>query len=196
MPSSYTSRLRLELQAAGENLNSWGAPRLNNALSRIDFAVAGRTPVILAGVPYLLTASNGDDEARAAILDMSGTGPATVTVPSVSKTYLVRNGASGAVTLTTGAGSTVVLGVGDVALVFCDGTNLAGPTIGGVSIKAYVDAQAWAGATGNLPGQTGSAGKYLQTNGTVPSWVSPVAADISDLAAQVNARAIAFAIAL
>ena len=64
MPSSFTPRLRLELQAAGENLNTWGAPKLNNVIARLDFAVAGRNGVALSGAPYSLTASNGDDEAR------------------------------------------------------------------------------------------------------------------------------------
>ena len=40
MPSSYTD-LGFELQAAGENTNTWGAPRLNAALSRINYAIAG-----------------------------------------------------------------------------------------------------------------------------------------------------------
>ena len=198
MPSSYTPRLRLELQAAGENLNTWGAPKLNNAISRIDAAIAGRTSVSLAGVPYGLSVSNGDDEARAAILDFTGTGPATVTLPSVSKVYLARNGASGAVTLTTGAGATLALAVGDAALVVCDGTNVFSLAIGGSSIKAYVDAvrtyvdqQAWAGQAGVLPGQGGNAGKFLKTNGTTPSWTAPAVAYLSDYASDQAAKAAA-----
>ena len=45
MPSSYSASLRLELQAAGENLNTWGAPRLNNVIARMDKAIAGRAVV-------------------------------------------------------------------------------------------------------------------------------------------------------
>lgn len=188
MPSSYTPRLRLELQAAGENLNTWGAPKLNNALSRIDTAIAGRTSVALAGAPYNLSASNGDDEARAAVLDFTGTGPATVTLPSVSKVYLARNGANGVVTLTTGAGSTVALAANDTALVICDATHVFSLAIGGASIKAYVDAvrtyvdqQAWAGQAGVLPGQAGNTGRFLKTDGATPSWAALSAADIADV---------------
>ena len=196
MPSSYTPRLRLELQAAGENLNTWGAPKLNNALSRIDAAIAGRAAIVLVGAPYSLSASNGDDEARAAILDFSGAGPATVTLPSVSKLYLARNGASGAVTLTTGAGAILVLAAGDAALAACDGSNVFSLALGGSSIKAYVDAvrayvdqQAWDAQAGVLPGQGGAGGRFLKTDGTSPAWVAPAVADLTDYASDQAARA-------
>lgn len=208
MPSSYTPRLRLELQAAGENLNTWGAPKLNNAISRIDTAIAGRAAIVLAGAPYSLSASNGDDEARSAILDFTGTGPATVTLPSVSKVYLARNGASGPVTLTTGAGATLALAAGDAALVVCDATNVFSLALGGTSLKAYVDAvrayvdqQAWDSQAGILPGQGVAGGKFLKTNGTSPTWSAPAVADLSDYAsdqaakaAASTARAIAFSL--
>lgn len=208
MPSSYTPRLRLELQAAGENLNTWGAPKLNSAISRIDAAIAGRAAIVLAGAPYSLSASNGDDEARSAILDFSGSGPATVTLPSVSKLYLARNGASGAVTLTTGAGATLILAAGDAALAACDGSNVFSLAIGGTSIKAYVDAvrayvdqQAWDSQAGILPGQGGAAGRFLKTDGTSPAWAAPTVADLTDYASDqaakaqaATARAIAFSL--
>jgi hypothetical protein len=104
MPSSFTQRLRLELQAAGENLNTWGAPKLNNVISRLDFAVAGWTTIALTG-NYTLSASNGDDEARSAMLKFTGAGAYTVTIPSVSKGYDVWNATIGDLTITTGAGS-------------------------------------------------------------------------------------------
>ena len=124
MPSSFTSRLRLEQQAAGENLNTWGAPKLNNVIARLDFAIAGRNAIVLTAGTYVLSASNGDDEARGAMLDFTGTAPASVTLPSVSKIYMARNGTSGAVTLTSGSGTSVILDPGIVALVACDGTNV------------------------------------------------------------------------
>ena len=35
MPSSPSSRIRAELQASGENLNTWGAPKLNEVVKRL-----------------------------------------------------------------------------------------------------------------------------------------------------------------
>ncbi len=195
MPSTYTASLRFELQGVGENLNTWGT-RLNTALSRIDKAVAGRTTIVLTGAAYTLSTSNtADDEARSMILDLSGVGGCNLVIPSVPKAYWVRNASNGAVTVTTGAGATVVLGVGDAANVFCDGAGVCALQINGQPIKAYVDAvrayvdaQAWGSQAGALPGQAGNDGKFLRTDGVTPSWVQPQTSDISDLAAYSAAR--------
>ena len=50
------------------------------------------------------------------MLKFTGAGPFTVTIPSVSKAYLVWNACAGAVTLTTGAGATVTIDAGDIVL--------------------------------------------------------------------------------
>src|ERR1700761_6660069 len=104
MPSSWSSSLRFELQFTGENINLWG-DKLNTVLNHADFAVAGCLTKALTADYVLSTANAGDDEARAAALKFTGAGPFTVTIPSVSKLYAVWNACAGAVTLTTGAGS-------------------------------------------------------------------------------------------
>lgn len=196
MPSTYTASLRIEMQAAGENLNTWGAPRLNNAFSRFDKAIAGRTAVTLAGVNYTLTASNTlDDEARSILLDLSGTGGCQLIIPSVSKTYFVRNGSTGTVTVTTGAGTTVAIAANESDWVVCDGSGVFRQSIAGLSIRAYVDAQAWATVSASLPAQVGNSGKFLTTNGTTPSWASPTTSSLSDLATYTAAQQ-AFAVAM
>lgn len=170
MPSTYTASLRLEMQAAGENLNTWGAPRLNTVIDRLDQAIAGRSAITLAGDHVLTSANVGDDEARRAMLDFSGVGPATVTLPAASKIYLVRNAASGPVTLTTGAGTTAVIDSQDVTLAACDGTNVFPLGVGGLSVKAYVEDVAWSYNAGALPAQTGNAGKVVATDGEAAGW--------------------------
>lgn len=187
MPSSYTSSLRLELQAAGENLNTWGAPKLNNVITRLDFSISGWTTIALTG-NYTLTASNtSDDEARSAMLKFTGTGAFVVTVPSVSKSYVVYNACTSALTLTTGAGSTASVAAGEMVLVGCDGasvykvkvtdfgnskiTSLGSPTADtDAATKKYVDDTAFAAISSGLPGQTGNSGKYLGTDGATASW--------------------------
>ncbi|MEH6677516.1 hypothetical protein [Phenylobacterium sp.] len=170
MPSTYTASLRLEMQAAGENLNTWGAPRLNTVIDRLDQAIAGRSAIVLAGDHVLTSANVGDDEARRAMLDFTGAGPATVTLPAASKIYLVRNAASGPVTLTTGAGTTAVVDSQDVTLTACDGTNVFPLGVGGVTLKAYVEAVAWSYNAGALPAQAGNAGKVVATDGDDAGW--------------------------
>lgn len=182
MSSTFTASLRFEMQGTGENLNAWGI-RLNSALSRIDKAIAGRAAITLAGAAYTLSVANlADDEARNAILDLSGVGNCNLVVPALSKVYLVRNGSSGDVTVTTGAGSTVVVAKDDVAMVACDGSAVTTLKIAGLGLKEYVDAQAWNVSSATLPGQAGNANKFLKTNGTTPSWASPVVSEISNYA--------------
>lgn len=190
MPSTFTPRLRLEMQAAGENLNTWGAPKLNNVIARLDAAIAGWTVLALTG-DYALATSNGDDEARSAMLKFTGAGPFTVTIPSVSKRYDVWNACAAAVTLTSGAGAVAIIQPGEKVSVACDGvgvhrlqptdfggqrvTNLAAPTANqDAATKKYVDDTAFAASAGNLPGQAGNAGKVLTTDGTVASWAPPL----------------------
>lgn len=170
MPSTYTPSLRLEMQAAGENLNTWGAPRLNLVIDRLDQAIAGRSAIVLDGDHVLTSANASDDEARRAMLDFSGAGPATVTLPATSKIYLVRNRASGPVTLTTGAGAVAVLDPQDVALVACDGGDVFALGVGGLSLKAYVETVAWTYNAGALPAQPLNAGKVVATDGEDAGW--------------------------
>jgi hypothetical protein len=194
MPSSWSSSLRFELQFTGENINLWG-DKLNTVLAHADYAVAGWLTKALSANVALSTANAGDDEARAAMIKFTGAGPFTVTIPSVSKAYLVWNACSAAVTLTTGAGSTVTVDPGDVVQVACDGANVKTPGYGGASIKDYIAATAWSYNAGNLPAQAGNAGKFVKTDGTAASWQAISSADLSDNAAFLG-RAVALAVAL
>ena len=211
MPSSWSSSLRFELQFTGENINLWG-DKLNAVLGHADYAVAGFLTKALTGNVALTTANAGDDEARAAMIKFTGAGPFTVTIPSVSKAYVVWNACSAVVTLTTGAGAAVATQPGEVAQVACDGANvirvqgtnfggqpltgLADPTSPqGAATKAYADALAFTANAGILPGQSGSAGKFLKTDGTVASWQPVASTDLSD-SATFFGRAVALAVAL
>ena len=194
MPSSWSASLRFELQFTGENINLWG-DKLNAVLAHADYAVAGFLTKPLSGNVALATANAGDDEARAAILKFTGAGPFTVTLPSVSKAYLVWNACAAPVTLTTGAGATVSIDAGDIVQVACDGANVKTPGYGGVSIKDYVAATAWTYNAGALPAQAGNAGKFVRTDGATASWQAVASTDLSDNAAFLG-RAVALAVVL
>jgi hypothetical protein len=186
MPSSFSASLRFELQFTGENVNLWG-DKLNVVLQHADYAIAGWLTKALTTDYTLTTANTGDDEARAAMLKFTGAGPFNVTIPSVSKAYDVWNACSAALTITTGAGASVALDAGERCRLVCDGsnvyriqpTNFGGGKIGNVGYpsagtdaasKQYVDDVAFQVAAGNLPGQTGNAGKVLITNGSALAW--------------------------
>lgn len=194
MPSSWSSSLRFELQFTGENINLWG-DKLNAVLGHADYAVAGWLTKPLSGDVALSTANAGDDEARAAMIKFTGAGPFTVTLPSVSKAYLVWNACTAGVTLTTGAGATLTVDAGDIVQVVCDGANVKTPGYGGLSIKDYVAQTAWTYNAGALPAQAGNAGKVVRTDGTTASWQTISSADLTDNSALLG-RAVALAVVL
>ena len=73
MPSSWSPSLRFELQFTGENINLWGE-KLNSALSRADYAVAGWLTKPLTGDAQLTAVNDGADEARAGRWRRTGLG--------------------------------------------------------------------------------------------------------------------------
>lgn len=103
MPSTFDSLLRLELQASGENQNTWGT-KTNNNLELLAAAIAGYdsdVDVTGSGDYTLVVANAASDEARMHALNFTGTlvGNRTIITPATSKTYVVRNSTLGAFTL-------------------------------------------------------------------------------------------------
>lgn len=224
MPSSASNSLRLEEQFTGENINVWGV-LLNQAISMIDAGVAGITTVALTGNHTLVSMNYVADEARNAIVKLTGTAPWTVTIPNVSKVYVFWNASSAVQIITGGAGAPVSLQPGEIAPLICDAINVKRvvPTVFGVgpfsmsgvldmgaskitsvvdptnpqeaATKAYVDAVAFAANAGILPGQTGANGQALFSNGANALWKQIQSTDLGDAAALLG-RSVAFAIAL
>lgn len=129
MSSTFTSRLRLDKMGHGDDTDSWDTT-LNLNFDLIDSSISGREAIATTGGTTTLTSNNGAaDQARMAILDVSGVlvSNATITCPdSVSKWYIVKNGTTGSYTLTvkTVSGTGVTVTQGKTELVFCDGTNV------------------------------------------------------------------------
>jgi hypothetical protein len=137
MPSSPTTRLRLEKQAAGENDTTWGT-NANTVFDLIDAAIGGRTTFTLSGSKSLTATNYLADEARAAFLDItSGTG-GTVTIPNVEKVYIVRNATSGTVTFTTGSGTTADVATGEFQIVVCIAGNVVYASNFGNGVSTFI----------------------------------------------------------
>jgi hypothetical protein len=129
--TNFTDNLRLTLQETGENDGTWGDVANAGVFELIEDAVAGQVAISLTTASVILTSVNGaTDQARFAILDLTGApGSARdVTVPSVSKHYVVRNSTTGSQTITikTAAGSGFVLADGETQILWCDGVDVFG----------------------------------------------------------------------
>lgn len=127
MPSTFTTKLRLELQATGENRTTWGN-KANQVFSRIEDAVAGLSSIAMGDANHTLTTANGTtDEARNAMLILTGANTAvrTLTIPQVSKVYIIRNATTGGFAVTVSNGlNTVSVANGKWYLVWTDGTTI------------------------------------------------------------------------
>jgi len=137
MPSSFTSRLKLERQASGENSGNWGN-LVNYVFNRIDSSTKGYQAVSVAGNANVTLTSNNsttntddsttDDQVHNAVLEFTGalTGNINVFTDAVETNYTVFNNTSGSYTLTfapTG-GSGVTLKQGAKTLVYTDGSTM------------------------------------------------------------------------
>ena len=129
MASTFTTRLRLEKQATGENANTWG-DKTNTNFDLIDESINGYSSKSVAGSSDVtLTNSNATaDESRQKVLEFTGTltGNINVLLPTVESNYVVFNNTAGSQTLTvattgnTGTGTAVVQG--SHALMYSNGT--------------------------------------------------------------------------
>lgn len=177
MPSSYTPRNRLTLQATGEAINLWGQILNSGAFDLIDKAMDGVTTISASGPTTLTTANGADDQARSRVLNVTATGPAQITIPSVEKFYIVR-AAVADVMITNGAAS-LIIKAGDCMGVITDGvaiwpvrsTDFAGQRLKRIgaplahddaATRKYVDDTAFATQAGSFPGMEGSAGLFLR----------------------------------
>ena len=185
MPSSYTSNLRFTLQATGEGLNIWGNILNSGVFSLVDTAISGRYNTTASAVT-LTVAQGATDEARNAILDVTGGSGTTFTAPAVSKLYFVRNASSGDVVVTTGGATNATVKAGERVPVMSDGTNyyrirlldmggdrlsnLATPTSNNDAVtKAYADGLAF--GSSSLPGiNVGTTYMSVSNDGSAALW--------------------------
>lgn len=126
MPSTYSSNLRLELIADGEQTGTWGQTTNRNLGTLVEESIAGVAAITLSGSSeYTLTALDGlTDESRKMVLKFTG-GTAIardIVCPAVDKLYVVDNQSTDTLTIKSAAGTnTVVVNAGTSAVVYSDG---------------------------------------------------------------------------
>ena len=129
MASTYSSRLRLELMANGDQSGTWGTTNNTNIGTLLEEAISGWESIATANADVTLTTNNGaSDQARKALLQFTGalTANRNVIVPAVSKLYFIDNACSGSYSLIVkpSAGTGVTVPNGTKTVVYCDGTNV------------------------------------------------------------------------
>ena len=130
MASSFSTDLKLELMATGENAGTWG-DKTNTNLNLVQQAVAGFEAIDVASADVTLAMTDATiSNARNATLKFTGTLAAnrTVTLPdSIEKVFNVEDGtdhAGNTLTFKTASGTGVLLCEGNCYVVYSDGTNI------------------------------------------------------------------------
>jgi len=187
MVSTYSTSLKIELQATGENSGTWGTITNNNFSQVFEFAIAGVYAKTLTGAgPTTLTTGDGpqsqaNNEARQNQIIFSGTISTThiVQFPAVQKTYGLYNNISGGADITArlgASGNTVTITNGKYRLVSTDGTNWYDIfTLAGLG-EAWIEK-----ATGDSP-YTASDGDniFVDTSGGVVTITLPASPSIGN----------------
>ena len=130
MASTFSTDLKLELMATGENSGTWGT-KTNTNLNLLQQAIAGYQAIALTSVNTTLAMTDATiSDARNAVLRFTGaiTANCTIFVASgIEKTYTVDNATTGAFTVALNqvGGSSVIWSTTDKShkLIYLDGTN-------------------------------------------------------------------------
>jgi hypothetical protein len=148
MASTYSTDLKLELMATGENAGTWGT-KTNTNLELVQQAIAGFQAIDVASSDVTLVMSNASiSNARNMVLKFTGTlaGNRTVNLPdSIEKFYILQDATThGANSLTfkTVSGTGFTLDEGKMHGGFSDGTNVyevALNTLGGTIGTLQID---------------------------------------------------------
>lgn len=129
MTSTYSTSLRLELMATGDQSGTWGDTTNTNLGTLLEQAITGVLSVAEGDATLTLTASNGaSDQARNMVVNLTGamTANRNVVVPTANKVYFVKNSTTGGYTVTvkTSGGTGVEIPPGTARWVYCDATNV------------------------------------------------------------------------
>jgi hypothetical protein len=136
MASTY-SALKIELIGTGEQSGTWGITTNTNLGTALEEAITGRATATFttdADLTLTLTNTNASQVARNLILNVvsgvSLTATRTLTVPSISKVYIVENNTTGdqSILVKTSAGTGITVPNGLRVMVYADTTNVVTAT--------------------------------------------------------------------
>ena len=183
MASSYSTDLKLELMATGENAGTWG-DKTNTNLNLVQQAVAGYQAIDCASSDVALVMTDATiSNARNATLKLTGTLAANrnVTIPdSIEKVYNIVDGTDHAgytLTFKTSSGTGVLLCEGNNYVVYSDGTN----------VVKLTEERVWRTVTAAETVQAG-AKLFVDTNGGAVTVTLPASPAVGDVVNFVDSR--------
>ena len=170
MASTFSTDLKLELMATGENSGTWG-DKTNSNLNLLQQAIAGFQSIAITSTNTTLAMTDATiSDARNAVIKFTGTIAANSTVyvaSGIEKTYILENGTSGAFTLALEqvGGASVIFEAADKTskLVYLNGTDAV--DLGVVNLTAPQTLTNKTLTSPTLNTATLSLGASLDTNG-------------------------------
>lgn len=132
MASDYSTSLKIELIADGEQAGNWGTTTNTNLGTALEEAIVGYGNPSFASdadLTLTLTNSNATQVARNLVLNVTSvtlTDTRNLIVPTIEKPYVVQNNTIGgqSIIVKTSGGSGVTIPNGKSAVVYVDGTNV------------------------------------------------------------------------
>jgi hypothetical protein len=195
MTSTYSTNLKIELIGNGDQSGTWGTTTNGNLGTVLEEAIVGSATISFASdANNTITMGTGPSTSPTRCLYLNLTSAVALTatrslvVPSINKTYIVKNSTTGSqsITVTDGGTSTVTIPNGATALLYVD--------VGNGVVQQFSDLVSTT-TIGNLPIITTTNTQTL-TNKRITSRIGTVAsastitptADVSD---QYNVTALA-----
>lgn len=142
MSSTYSTNLAIELIGTGDQAGNWGSTTNTNLGTLIEQAISGYVTQSMPGTDVTLSMTNGASAtARNMFIELTGTGGASLIVPTNKKLYFIYNSTSAATTVKVSGQTGVSVPAGAKMGLVCNGTdvvqavnNFASPTFTGVPV--------------------------------------------------------------
>lgn len=153
MTSTYTSPLGVEKPGQGDYFNTWHTPA-NLGYDLLADAIAGVTALALTGDTTLAITDGADSTGRAHVLNITSSDQhdRVITVPAVSKTYVVRNASSYRVKIKPTAGTATDVLSGQFAHVLVTTTHCYRISTSGWGLHSTVATTSGSSVTVDLTG--------------------------------------------
>jgi len=170
MASTYSTNLKIELQATGENSGTWGTITNTNLGTALEQAVVGYgNPNYTsdANLTLTYTDTNASQTARALVLNVTSSLSLTATrelvVPTIQKQYIVQNNTTGSqsITVKTSAGTGITVPTSRKAHLYVDGTNV-------IQMFDFVDINGGAIDGTSVGATSASTGAFTTLSATTP----------------------------